>query len=102
MRYKINYIKKGGSIASNNKELFNLYNISNDLIGNILKYIDFKDCIDLVKIIKNISELEHKIDYKFLNEYNHFNLEVLPNYNNDLCDGFFNKNGKPIEKKMNV
>ena len=59
MRYNINYFKKGGSSFINRTQI---YNISNDLLGNIIKYIDFKKCKNLIKILENANELENNID----------------------------------------
>jgi WD40 repeat protein len=91
MRYNINYSQKGGSSFINRTQI---YNISNDLIVNIIKYIDFKKCKDLIKILENTNELKKKIIYKNLNKYKQFDLELPTNYKNKLCD-------KLNEKKKN-
>ena len=83
MRYNIIYNLKGGSSFINKT---NKYKISDDLITNILKYIDFKNCKDLIKILENTIELKEKIDYKKLNKYKQFGLELPTNYKNKLCD----------------
>ena len=57
MRYNIIYNLKGGSSFINKT---NKYKISDDLITNILKYIDFKNCKDLIKILENTIELKKK------------------------------------------
>jgi WD40 repeat protein len=71
-----------------------LYNIPNDLIANIIKYIDFKRCSNLIKILKNTTELKEKINYINLNKYKQFEMELPINYKNKLCDDFNNINKK--------
>ena len=90
MRYNINYSQKGGSVFIDVKQI---YNISDDLLTNIIKYIDFEKCKDLIEILENTSELIEKIDYKNLNEYKKFDIEFPTNYKNKLCDKL-NKNKK--------
>ena len=87
MRYDINYFKKGGSSFTNKRQI---YNIPNDLITNILKYIDFKRCKDLIKILENTSKLEEYIDYKTINKYYENNFEFSCGFNENLISKIYN------------
>jgi WD40 repeat protein len=90
MRYDINYSQKGGSSFINEKQI---YEISNDLLANIIKYIDFKKCKDLIKILENMNELKKKINYNNLNKYKEYEMELPIDYTNKLCDDL-NENKK--------
>jgi WD40 repeat protein len=77
MIYNIKYLQKRRS---------KLYNIPNDLLVNIIKYIDFEKCGDLIKILKNNKDLKQMIDYENLNIKKEFNMKLPSNFENKICD----------------
>jgi WD40 repeat protein len=91
MRYNIKYSQKGGSAFINADPEF-VY-ISDDLLSNILKYIDFEYCFNLIKLIENYKHFNKKIvNYKHFNKKifwlnNKYETKYPNNYNNSFCDG---------------
>ena len=64
MKYNIKYSYKGGSIINR----IEIPYLSSDLLENIIKYIDFNYCFNLIKLVENFDELKKIVNYKYFNE----------------------------------